>query len=363
MSDISKDVAMDRLAAIVKLLNCDMCMDLGPLSSCSHYVGVLKAFGAQHLASVQSSAQEPISMRMFASRADYDDAAASAGIAPSESAEEGESASEVAPGSVWQHKNGHRYTVLTLLNTDSARQDDYPIIVAYRGSNGKTWARKLSDWHRSMKRINPPPEPMVSEFTVEGLRRGADAALNRNDPVICLVLNKIANQLEKAQAECEGLIHDNAKLVEQNASLATEAEASSPPKINVEFYSDNDGIVGTSRPIVMGVLKENDGSWTAQVDYWPPSTSSGVWEKSEENAICCGDGTDAQLVLSGNFLSEEHRAAYLEMALTRMNKIVETELQAWKPTANVILRRSGTEWPDFMAPQRLFTDADILYTK
>jgi hypothetical protein len=35
---------------------------------------------------------------------------------------------------------------------------------------------------------------------------------------------------------------------------------------------------------------------------------------------------------------------------------------AWKPQGEVIMKRVGGEWPDFMAPQRLFTPDDVLYT-
>lgn len=34
---------------------------------------------------------------------------------------------------------------------------------------------------------------------------------------------------------------------------------------------------------------------------------------------------------------------------------------AWEFTAEAILRKRGTEWPDFMAPQRLFKPGDVLY--
>ena len=32
-------------------------------------------------------------------------------------------------------------------------KNEYPVMVAYQGENGNKWARKLSDWHRSMTLI------------------------------------------------------------------------------------------------------------------------------------------------------------------------------------------------------------------
>jgi hypothetical protein len=52
---------------------------------------------------------------------------------------------------IWQHKNGNRYKVLLIANEDSTRQDDYPTTVVYQNiANRTVWARKLTDWHRSM---------------------------------------------------------------------------------------------------------------------------------------------------------------------------------------------------------------------
>ncbi len=56
----------------------------------------------------------------------------------------------VTVGSRWTHTNGNVYSVYDLTNTQSDRPDKYPVLVSYCGSNGNTWSRKLSDWHRSM---------------------------------------------------------------------------------------------------------------------------------------------------------------------------------------------------------------------
>lgn len=53
-------------------------------------------------------------------------------------------------GSVWEHRNGCIYTVQCLANTDTQNPEKYPVTVIYKGKNGKTWARPMSDWHRSM---------------------------------------------------------------------------------------------------------------------------------------------------------------------------------------------------------------------
>jgi hypothetical protein len=64
---------------------------------------------------------------------------------------------EVRVSSRWKHRNGNIYTVTMLANTDSTRQDDYPVMVVYRGENGKIWCRAFSDWHRSMTLIDELP--------------------------------------------------------------------------------------------------------------------------------------------------------------------------------------------------------------
>jgi len=56
--------------------------------------------------------------------------------------------SKPTPGSIWEHKNGNRYTVLCLANESSANPRYQPVVV-YQGDNGRIWARHSSDWHRS----------------------------------------------------------------------------------------------------------------------------------------------------------------------------------------------------------------------
>jgi hypothetical protein len=55
-----------------------------------------------------------------------------------------------AEGSTWMHHNGAVYKVMLIANADSRRLEEYPVTVVYQGVlNGKIWARKLTDWHRS----------------------------------------------------------------------------------------------------------------------------------------------------------------------------------------------------------------------
>lgn len=55
-----------------------------------------------------------------------------------------------AEGSTWLHYNGAVYKVLLIANADSHRLEEYPVTIVYQGVlNGKIWARKLIDWHRS----------------------------------------------------------------------------------------------------------------------------------------------------------------------------------------------------------------------
>lgn len=62
---------------------------------------------------------------------------------------------EVTVGSRWLHRNGIPYEVVMFTNEHTEYPDKYPVTVVYRGDNGKTWSRPLSDWHRSMKPEKP----------------------------------------------------------------------------------------------------------------------------------------------------------------------------------------------------------------
>ena len=61
---------------------------------------------------------------------------------------------KVKAGTFWKHdKTGRIYLVLLIANSqgdDPSKEVKYPKAVVYKGSDGKTWTRPLSDWHRSM---------------------------------------------------------------------------------------------------------------------------------------------------------------------------------------------------------------------
>lgn len=53
-------------------------------------------------------------------------------------------------GSVWRHRNGAKYAVLMIANSES-QNPEYPLTVVYRNvTNGKVWSRPASEWLRSM---------------------------------------------------------------------------------------------------------------------------------------------------------------------------------------------------------------------
>lgn len=60
---------------------------------------------------------------------------------------------EVTPLSRWRHSNGNIYAVILIANEHSENQDRYPTTVVYRDYDGRTWSRPLSDWHRSMTKM------------------------------------------------------------------------------------------------------------------------------------------------------------------------------------------------------------------
>lgn len=55
----------------------------------------------------------------------------------------------IPAGSVWEHTNGKRYTVIGMANVGGGKA--YEPHVVYQGENGKLWTRPASDWARSMK--------------------------------------------------------------------------------------------------------------------------------------------------------------------------------------------------------------------
>lgn len=56
---------------------------------------------------------------------------------------------KVTPLSRWRHSNGNIYAVVLIANEYS----DYPTTVVYRDYDGRTWSKPLSDWHRSMTKM------------------------------------------------------------------------------------------------------------------------------------------------------------------------------------------------------------------
>jgi hypothetical protein len=56
----------------------------------------------------------------------------------------------------WKHSSGRLYQVYDVTNLYSDRPEKFPVSISYRGENGKTWSRKLSDWHRSFVASNGP---------------------------------------------------------------------------------------------------------------------------------------------------------------------------------------------------------------
>ena len=62
-------------------------------------------------------------------------------------------AEEVTPLSRWTHRNGGIYAVILIANEHSENQDRYPTTVVYRDYDGRTWSKPLSDWHRSMTKM------------------------------------------------------------------------------------------------------------------------------------------------------------------------------------------------------------------
>jgi hypothetical protein len=62
----------------------------------------------------------------------------------------------VESNQVWKHTNGNLYIVELIANNEGdneIKRQKYPETVVYRGENGKVWARRLDDWHRSMTLI------------------------------------------------------------------------------------------------------------------------------------------------------------------------------------------------------------------
>ena len=56
-------------------------------------------------------------------------------------------------GTFWLHKSGTKYEVINVCNlhANNERREEYPLLVIYRGDDGKVWSRGLPSWYRSMK--------------------------------------------------------------------------------------------------------------------------------------------------------------------------------------------------------------------
>lgn len=59
-------------------------------------------------------------------------------------------------GSMWKHTSGNKYVICQFANCegdDPTKVEKYPPMVIYQGANGKHWARRADDWHRSMTEV------------------------------------------------------------------------------------------------------------------------------------------------------------------------------------------------------------------
>ncbi len=75
-----------------------------------------------------------------------------------------------APGSVWRHTNGNRYTVMCIANEFTERPEQYPQTVVYQGENGRIWSRPVSEWARSMTPVESGAKvPLLSEAELQAL--------------------------------------------------------------------------------------------------------------------------------------------------------------------------------------------------
>lgn len=79
-------------------------------------------------------------------------------------------------GSAWRHKNGNAYRVVAIANDcDAHFSERYPVTVVYQGENGKMWARRADDWHRSMTHdaTAPSTAPVVLPEPVAVIENGS----------------------------------------------------------------------------------------------------------------------------------------------------------------------------------------------
>ena len=58
------------------------------------------------------------------------------------------------PSGIYRHTNGNEYEVLLIANLGTERPGQYPVTVVYQNTkNGSVWSRPLSDWDRSMAKV------------------------------------------------------------------------------------------------------------------------------------------------------------------------------------------------------------------
>jgi len=57
--------------------------------------------------------------------------------------------------SVWRHRNGIKYVVIELANTDSSNYKYVPTVVYKNIKTFSVWSRPVEDWHRSFTRVYP----------------------------------------------------------------------------------------------------------------------------------------------------------------------------------------------------------------
>jgi hypothetical protein len=72
-----------------------------------------------------------------------------------------------APGSVWQHRNGNIYYVVSVTNLLDVER--YPKTVVYQGANGRLWSRPADDWHRSFTPIGVSKNLLLENLLLENL--------------------------------------------------------------------------------------------------------------------------------------------------------------------------------------------------
>lgn len=79
---------------------------------------------------------------------------------------------EIAPGSVWQHRNGASYEVVCITNLPN--EERYPMTVVYKSvsKNENIWSRRADDWHRSMMLVQAAPP--VADTSADDTKASSD---------------------------------------------------------------------------------------------------------------------------------------------------------------------------------------------